>query len=109
MNYDDWLEQPYQEQAERDEAIDAEVERLLEDDHNPLDVSNFIDAICDDCLASYEERLDEALTDPNPHFEALGRVLFDAVYAYWRNKAESLAAERYNSGMIGDDRDGGDY
>ena len=103
--YDRWLEQPYQEQAERDEIIDEEVERLLSEEFDPLDVSNFMEAIMFDVLGNYVDDIQEALTDPHPQFEKLGRVIFDAIYAHWRNKAESLAADRYNRGLIGDDRD----
>lgn len=103
--YDRWLEQPYQEAAERDEAIDAEVERLLSEEYDPLNIENFYEAIMFDVLGQYEEQIAKALVDPTPNFDALGRVVFDAVYAHWRNKAEALAAHRYNSGLGQDDYD----
>ena len=109
-DYDRWLEQPYQEQAERDDAIDAIVEEVLkEDDFDPTNVDTFLQAIDDATLYEVQEKLAEALKDPEPGFAKLGSVIYNAVYDYCHRQAESEAVKRYNDGLIGDDRDGGDY
>lgn len=90
-DYDRWLEQPYQEAAERDDAIDEMVEALMQDECDPQNVDVFLDALANDCLA--KTSLDEALKAGH---EALGRVIADAVHAYCVTQAENLAVERYN-------------
>ena len=106
MNYDDWLEQPYQEAAERDEAIDAEVERLLEGECNPHDAECFLGAIDDACLYSIpKEKIAEAIAIGVCGFEAIGKIVWQSVCEHLRAQAESIAADRYNKGLTGDDRD----
>ena len=107
--YDRWLEQPYQEAAERGDAIDAEVERLLEGECDPQNIDNFIEALANDCLEPVKEKLADAIQEGKSDFAEIGKIVWKAVYEYWRDHSDSLAAERYNQGLIGDDRDGGDY
>lgn len=91
--YDRWLEQPYQEAAERDDAIDEMAEALMKDECNPQDVDVFLEALANECLEKIQPKLAEALKSGH---EALGRVIADAVYEYCANQADNLAAERYN-------------
>ena len=109
-DYDRWLEQPYQEQAARDDAIDAMVEEVLkEDDFDPTNVDTFLQAIDDATLYEVQEKLAEALKDPEPGFAKLGAVIYNAVYEYCYRQAENEAVKRYNDGLGGGDQDGGDY
>jgi len=104
-NYDRWLEQPYQEAAERGEAIDEEAERLLADECNPENIDNFFEAIGEECLEPVREKLADAIQEGKGDFAEIGKIVWQAVYEYWRNHADNLAADRYNQGLIGDDRD----
>lgn len=103
--YDRWLEAPYQEAAERDDSIDAESERLLEDECNPENIDNFLDAISNECLEPVKEKLADAIQEGKGDFAEIGKIVWQAVYQYWRDQADSQAADRYNQGLIGDDRD----
>jgi hypothetical protein len=108
-DYDRWLEQPYQEAAERDEAIERLVEEVLEEDeYDPTNADTFLQAIDDAVLYGIKEELAKALKDPNVGHAALGKVIYDAVYDYCYKQADNEAARRYNEGLGGDD-DGGDY
>lgn len=91
--YDRWLEQPYQEAAERDDAIDEMVESLMQDECDPQNVDVFLDALANECLEKIPLKLAEALKAGH---EALGRVIADAVRDYCVTQAENLAVERYN-------------
>ena len=68
-DYDRWLEQPYQEQAERDDAIDAIVEEVLQEpEFDPTNADTFLQAIDDATLYEVQEELAKALKDPEPGF-----------------------------------------
>lgn len=109
-DYDRWLEQPYQEQAERDDAIDAIVEEVLQEpEFDPTNADTFLQAIDDATLYEVQEKLAEALKDPEPGFAKLGSVIYNAVYEYCHRNAENEAVKRYNDGWTRDDRDGGDF
>lgn len=109
-DYDRWLEQPYQEAAERDDAIEQLVEQVLEEEEfDPTNVETFFEAINDGCLEPLADKLQAALKDPNVGHAALGKVIYDAVYEYCYDRAEKEAAERYNSGLGGRDEDDGDF
>jgi hypothetical protein len=103
MNYDTWLERPYQEAAERDHAIEQEVERLLEDEYDIKKFDVFVDAIANDCMHMAKSEIEQALAVGDKHL--LGELIFDAVAEQLDQWAESEAANRYNNGLIGDDRD----
>lgn len=107
-DYDRWLEQPYQEQAARDDAIEQLVEQVLqEEEYDPTHADTFLQAIDDAVLYAVKEKLALALKDPTPGHAALGKVIYDAVYDYCYNQADNEAARRYNEGL--GDQDGGDY
>ena len=109
-DYDRWLEQPYQEQAARDDAIEHEIERVLqEEEYDPTNADTFLNAVDDAVLYGVMEKLAAALKDPTPGHAALGKVIYDAVYEYCYTQAESEAVRRYNEGLGGGDQDGGDY
>lgn len=109
-DYDRWLEQPYQEQAERDDAIEHLTEQVLEEkEFDPTNVDTFLAAIDDAVLYGAKDKIAQALKDPNPGHAALGNVIYEAVYQYWYSQAEEEAANRYNQGLGGGDEDGGDF
>jgi len=109
-DYDRWLEQPYQDKADRDDAIDAIVEDVLkESGFDPTNSETFLQAIDDAVLYSAVEKIEAALKSPKPHFAELGSAIYDAVYQYCYDMAEKEAVKRYDDGLRGDDRDGGDF
>jgi len=97
--YDRWLEAPYQEACEREEAIDEMAEQLLEGECNPHDVDVFLDAIDNACLHAAKEKIAEAIAVGVSGHEAIGKVVWFAVFEHCLNQANSLAADRYNSGI----------
>ena len=101
--YDRWLEAPYQEAAERDEAIDAEAERLLDDEYDIKKFDVFVDALANDCIYMAKTEIEEALAKGDKH--RLGELIFDSVSEQLNLWAETEAADRYNKRLIGDDRD----
>ncbi len=106
-DYDRWLEQPYQEAADRDDAIDAEVERLLSDEYDIKKFDVFLDALANDCIHMAKTEIEQALATGDKH--RIGELIYDSVAEQLSHWAESDAAERFNQGLIGDDRDGGDF
>lgn len=100
-NYDRWLEQPYQDKYAEDDAIDQEIEALLEDEYDIKKFEVFMEAINNDCL--YEEKVQKQITDALQTGDrlALGQAIFDAVCAKLENWAESEAVDRYNRGFYG--------
>jgi hypothetical protein len=103
-DYDRWLQQPYEDAAERAAAIDSIVEEILdEEEFNPANAETFLEAICEGCLEDFADKLQVALDDPKPGHAELGKVIYNAVYDYWQKRAEDEAVRRY------DNRDGGDF
>jgi hypothetical protein len=96
--YDRWLEAPYQEAAERADALDEIAEALMEDECNPRDVDVFMEALANDCLEGVRAKLELAIADGNKGKEKIGEVIWDAVYAWCADQAENLAVEHYNTG-----------
>lgn len=97
--YDRWLEAPYQEQCEREDAIDSLAEELLESECDPKDIDVFLSAIDDCCLYAAKEQIAEAIAKGYSNTEAIGKAIWNAVYEYCKNEADSIAADRYNSGL----------
>ena len=95
--HDDWLEKPYLDQEARDQAIDNEIDRLLETDYNPAKVKVFMDAIDNNCLYVDQEKLAEIL-NTNAPWEELGRYVFKAVQTYCVNSAIQEAQTIINLG-----------
>jgi len=95
--HDDWLEKPYLDQEARDQAIDNEIDRLLETDYNPAKVKIFMDAIDNNCLYADQEKLAEIL-NTNAPWEELGRYVFKAVQTYCVNSAIQEAQTIINLG-----------
>jgi uncharacterized protein (DUF1778 family) len=95
--HDDWLEKPYLDQEARDQAIDNEIDRLLETDYNPANVKVFMDAIDNNCLYADQEKLAKIL-NTNAPWEELGRYVFKAVQTYCVNSAIQEAQTIINLG-----------
>jgi hypothetical protein len=51
--------------------------------------------------------IEQALATGDKH--RIGELIYDSVAEQLSHWAESDAAERFNQGLIGDDRDGGDF
>lgn len=97
MNYDSWLEQPYQDQYAEDEKVDSRVEELMKEDYKPTDFNNFIESISE---ASKEdvETIEDYLEQGK--FEELGRKLWGICYERMEAQATSHAVENLNSGYL---------
>jgi hypothetical protein len=93
--YDDWLEKPYLDEDERDEAIDNEIDRLLETEYNPAILKVFMNAIDNNCLYADQLKLAEIL-NTNAPWEELGRYVFKAVQTYCVNSAIQEAQTTIN-------------
>lgn len=99
MNYDDWLEAPYQDAEARAEAIDSLAEHLLDGDYQPENIDNFLDAIDNGCLSGKDivSKLEQAIAVGVSGYEAIGKVVWDAVYEYMADRANAEAVRRYNT------------
>lgn len=97
--YDDWLEKPYLDASERDEAIDNEIDLLLDTEWRPTDIKVFMHAIDNACLYADQSQLLEIL-NTNAPWEELGRYVFKAVQTYCVNsaiqQAESTIKHKYH-------------
>lgn len=100
--YDDWLEEPYQRQADKDAAIDEIANELMQGECNPQDVDVFLAAIDNACLYGIKEKLQKILSEGQGYL-ALGEAIWDAVHDHELSAAQSIAAERYNAGLRGGD------
>lgn len=100
MNYDDWLEAPFQEAETRADAIDSITETLLSGDYKPEDIDNFNEAIGEGCLDTeiVQAKMAAAIAVGVSGHEAIGKVIWDAVYAYWYDQATKKAIDIYDSG-----------
>ena len=99
--YDRWLEQPYQDKYDEEDAIDQEVEALLADEYDIKKFDVFMDAIANDCL--YDDKVQKQITDALQTGDrlALGQAIFDAVSDQLEKWAENHAVDRYNKGLCG--------
>jgi len=98
-NYDRWLEQPYQDKYDEEDAIDQEVEALLADEYDIKKFDVFMDAIANDAL--YAEEHQKAITKALQTGDrlALGQAIFDAVAVMLDSWANDHAVDRYNQGL----------
>lgn len=97
MNYDSWLEQPYQDKCNEDDAIDARVEELMDEDYNPNNFDNFIESISEadkTDIETIEDYLEKG------EFEKLGRKLWSICYDRMEKQATDHAVENLNSGYL---------
>ncbi len=97
MNYDSWLEQPYQDQYDEDEKIDCRVEELMKEDYKPTDFNNFAESISEaskEDVETVEDYLEKG------EFEKLGRKLWSICYERMERQATNHAVENLNSGYL---------
>lgn len=98
MNYDQWLEQPYQDAEDEAYAIDSISEQLFKEDCSPFDVDNFIFAVDEGCLNDVIDKLKEAVKKGDDDPELLGKIVWHAVREYWATEADKQAEEIYKRG-----------
>jgi hypothetical protein len=100
MNYDQWLEQPYDERAKASASIEKMIEQVLDEpEFNPCNAHTFWEAIDGGVLATVPlNKFQAALENPEVGHAALGTVVFNAVYEWCYKQAENEAAKRYNEG-----------
>lgn len=95
--YDNWLEAPYQEQADKDAAIDEIADNLMQGECDPQDVDVFLSAVIDnDCLYPIKEKLQKILSQGQGYL-ALGEAIWDAVHDHQRDIARQMAVEQYKN------------
>jgi len=97
MNYDSWLEQPYQDQYDEDDKIDSRVEELMEEDYNPNDFNNFVESISEaskDDIETIEDYLQRK------EYDKLGLKLWAICYERMEKQATNHAVENLNSGYL---------
>lgn len=101
MDFDRWLEEPYDRRARESAAIEREIEQILnEPKFNPCNVHTFWEAIDGGVLANVPlKKFQLALESPEVGHAALGTVVFNAVYDWCYQQAENEAAKRYNEGI----------
>ena len=100
-NYDRWLEQPYQDKYDEEDAIDQEVEALLADEYDIKKFDVFMDAIANDCL--HDQKVKQQITEALQTGDrlALGQAIYDAVSEELESWATDHAVDRYNKGLCG--------
>ena len=97
MNYDSWLEAPYQERYAEEDKIDERVEELMSEDYNPNTFDNFIESISEadkTDIETIEDYLEKG------EFEKLGRKLWSICYDRMEKQATDHAVENLNSGYL---------
>ena len=105
MNYDDWLEAPYQQAEATAYAIDSITEDLLSGDFSPENIDNFLEAIAEGALETDAARAAIAPTIEvgQTDFALIGKAVWNAVYSHIHDKAAERALEIYNNGPEHDD------
>jgi hypothetical protein len=99
MNYDQWLEQPYDERAKASASIEKMIEQVLDEPaFNPCHIQTFMDAVAEGALDDKRSELQNALLNPEVGHAALGNAVYNAIYDWCYQQAENEAAKRYNEG-----------
>lgn len=98
MDYDKWLQQPYDDRAKMSASIEKEIEVVLQEEkYNPLHWETFLTAVDEGALNEIPiQKLITALEDPAVGHSAIGTVVYNAVYDWCYKQAENEAAKRYN-------------
>lgn len=92
IDYDRWLEQPYQDECDKEEWIRCRTESLLEDDYDPNAFDNFCEAISEaspDEIETLQDYLEQR------EFEKLGRALWCIALEKMEAQAEAQAIKDY--------------
>ena len=100
----DWKEKLADAQQSKSDSIDDEFVDLLNNECNPFDPNNIMDAISDGEVLYQNggiERMVELMEERD--LLQLGRMVYDRIISYWERQAEEQAIERYNSSW-GDER-----
>ena len=93
--YDNWLEKPYQDASEKQDAIDEIAEELLTNECNSQDPSVFMEAINEGACLTNERvynRLKEILAKGHSYAE-IGELVWDEVNAYCEETAIQRAEQ----------------
>ena len=105
VNYDAWLEKPYQDQCRDADAFEAAIEEVMQEpEFDPLNVKTFLAAIDDACLYAIKDEIAKELQadyDPKMGMKMLGELIFNAVYDRCYELAEKEAIKRYNDNLEG--------
>ena len=85
-----------------DLAIERETAVLLNGVFSPGNPENIKEAIYrGECLESAFPLMGAAAGAKD--YDVLGRIVYQAIYKWCQEQADSLAADRYNQGLIGND------
>ena len=100
----DWQEKLADRYERSYDIADDEVCDLLNNECNPYDPMNIVEAIVNaEVLFQHGglERMVELMESRELH--QLGRMVYDRIVSYWESQAEEIAVDRHNS-SIGDER-----
>ena len=100
----DWKEKAADAQQASYEAIGDEACDLLNNECNPYNAQNIMEAICNQEVLFQNggiEQMIELMETRDTH--QLGRMVYDRIISYWEREAEEIAIDRYNRSR-GDER-----
>ena len=86
MNYDAWLEQPYEQQAQQDAEFQEQLDELLNTKYRIDNIDNFMEALQDEILYKKKEAIEDALYNKDTH--QLGRIIYSEVLDWLEVMAE---------------------
>ena len=86
MNYDTWLEQPYEQQAQQDAEFQEQLDELLSTEYRIDNIDNFMEALQDEILYKKKEAIEDALYNKDTH--QLGRIIYSEVLDWLEVMAE---------------------
>ena len=84
-------------EARLEEEFAERVCELLNEEWNPENFDNFMEAIHDDCLYPFKEAIQTAIVYTD--YQEYGRLIFKAVEAYCIERAEDQANEEFARGL----------
>jgi hypothetical protein len=86
MNYDSWLEQPYQQQAQADDEFHEQLDELMRTEYRIDNIDNFMEALNDEILYKKKAEIEDALANRDTH--QLGRIIYSEVLDWLEVMAE---------------------
>ena len=89
--YDRWLDEPYQQLCDDDNAFQHIKQCVLESDWNPHTYDAFTEALFDADFGAHREELSKAIAEGVSGYEQIGNVIWKIVYQYCAEKATKQA------------------
>jgi hypothetical protein len=86
MNYDSWLEQPFQQQCQAEEDFHEQHDELMRTTYRIDNIDNFMEALSDEILYKKKAEIEDALANRDTH--QLGRIIYSEVLDWLEVMAE---------------------